>query len=75
MARSSLATPGELLETVFSMRSVIRDYILRTPAEQYGVVRESVKRRQVSRCSCEPAGNQVSAEAEQSPLLEAGEDM
>jgi hypothetical protein len=32
------------------------------------VVRQSVKRR-LSRCSWEPAGNEMSAEAEESPLL------
>jgi hypothetical protein len=34
------------------------------------VVRESMKRR-LSRCSLKPGGNEVSAEAEESPLLEA----
>jgi hypothetical protein len=42
---------------------------MRTPGVRERIVGESVKRR-LSRCSKEPAGNEVNKEAEESPLLE-----
>jgi hypothetical protein len=52
-------------------RGSCRDVIRKTAGARVGrVVRESVKER-LSRCSLEPAGNEMSAEAEESQLLEA----